>query len=453
MLRKSIKADPEGIIDIMLDLKRRIEELEARLKTNSRNSSKPPSSDGYGKPSPKSRRVKSGRKSGGQEGHPGSTLKKAAEPDKTVPLELASCPYTGERLGPENVVSKIVRQVFELPDPRLEVTEYQAFVYKVPGTGALVHAPFPEGVAAPLQYGFRFQAWLVYLRDYQFVPLERIRRMCEDLFGYAVSEATVDAARKRCHDRLADFLEAVRGRLKDARVLHADETGMRVGASTAWLHSLSTERDTLYHIDAKRGAEAIERMGVLADFSNTLVHDFWKPYLALDCKHAMCNAHIVRELAYFDDLGQSWAKRLGALLVEAGAAPESRSVEEWRRRYRALLRQGRAANPYDPPARKPGARGRSAKPKAVNLLDRLDQYEDWILAFLEDNAIPFTNNQAERDVRMAKLRQKISGCFRSSDGGAIFAAIRSYISTCVKRQVGVLDALTKAISGKAEVFA
>jgi len=467
MLRKAIKADPEGVIDIILDLKRRVEEaerrfedserrireLEARLKANSRNSSKPPSSDGYAKPSPKNQRRRSGRKSGGQKGHPGSSLQRVDSPDKVVEIALERCPYTGEPLGPQDVVSSIARQVFELPEPRLEAVEYRALVYRVPGTGALVRGAFPDGVSAPAQYGFRFMAWLVYLADYQLVPLKRVARMCEDLYGHPVSQATVEEARRRCSARLEEFERVVGERLGQSPVLHCDETGMRVGAKTVWLHTVSSERDTLYHIDPRRGGEAVERMGVLPGYEGWLVHDFWKPYLALACRHAICNAHIVRELAFFEELGEDWARRLKALLLQAGSNPQARTPRGWRLAYRRQLRRGRAAHPYRPPPRGGGRRGRRARPKAVNLLDRLELYEDWIWAFAENEEVPFTNNLAERDVRMAKVKQKVSGCFRSWEGARAFARVRSYISTCSKRQVRLIDALANAMRGQANTFA
>lgn len=459
MLRKAIKADPEGVIDILLDLKRRLEEaeariqeLEARLKSNSGNSSKPPSSDGYAKPAPKSQRRSSGRKSGGQKGHPGSSLQRVGNPDKAVEIALERCPYTGEPLGPEDVVSSVERQVFELPEPRLEVTEYRALVYRVPGTGVLVHGEFPEGVSAPAQYGFRFMAWLVYLADYQLVPLKRVSRMCEDLYGRPVSQATVQEARRRCSASLEEFERVVGERLGESPTLHCDETGMRVGAKTVWLHAVCSESDTLYHIDPKRGGEAVERMGVLPGYEGWLVHDFWKPYLALACRHAICNAHIVRELAFFEELGEDWARRLKALLLQAGSNPQARTSRGWRLAWRRQLRRGRCAHPYRPPPRG-GGRGRPARPKAVNLLDRLELYEDWIWAFADNEEVPFTNNLAERDVRMAKVKQKVSGCFRSWEGARAFARVRSYISTCSKRQVRVIEALASAMRGKALTFA
>ncbi len=452
-LKMAMRADPDGIADLILDLKRRIEELEARLKMNSRNSSKPPGSDGPAKPSPKSQRKKSGRKSGGQKGHPGKTLQKVDEPDKVETILLQSCPHSGIELNSSHIVDVIVRQVFDLPEPKLEATEYRAYVYEVPGTGARVRAEFPEEAKAPLQYGFRFHAWLVYQVDYQFIPLRRVRQMCADLFGYAVGEGTIVEARRRCQANLAEFVRVTGAKLKDEEIVHADETGMRVQGKTVWLHSLSTSDLTLYHIDPKRGGEAIEAMGILPQFKGRLIHDFWKSYLALDCEHGICNAHVVRELTFFEDLGQSWAKRLKELLLQACDDPSANSPEQWRRRYRGLVEQGYRRNPFKPPPRKPGQRGRGAKPKAVNLLDRLDAHEDWILAFLDHPGVPFTNNQAERDVRMAKLRQKISGCFRSWEGSRTFATIRSYISTCVKQDVPVFDALVKAMRDEAKLFA
>lgn len=445
--------DPEGFIELILDHERRIEELEARLKKNSRNSSKPPSSDGYEKPAPKSQREKSGRKSGGQAGHPGSTLEMRENPDKTVEVKLEQCPYTGVKLDDSHIVGTIRRQVLEMPQPRMDVTEYRAYLYEVPGTGVRVHGGFPESVEAPVQYGPRFQAWLVYMADHQLVPMGRIRAMCKDLFGCEPSEGTLYEARKRCAGNLEGFLEEMARKLGNEPVLHADETGMRVEGKSAWLHSLSTSKLTLYHIDPKRGIEAIERMGVLPEYRGRLVHDFWSAYRGLGCDHSTCNEHLLRELTYFEDLGQRWARRLKQLLQRACREPEAKPPDKWRRSYRRYLKQGRRETPWKPPVRKSGQRGRVAKPKVLNLIERLDQYEEWVLAFLYHEEAPFTNNQAERDVRMAKVRQKISGTFRSWKGAEIFAATRSYLSTCVKQRVPLLEALTGAMSGNPRTFA
>ena len=447
-----MRSNPDAVVDLILSLKGHIEELKARLKLNSRNSSKPPSSDGYNKPSPKSQRKQSERKSGGQPGHPGSTLKQVDNPDKIETITLECCPDTGVELKESDVVDTIVRQVFDLPEQKLEVTEYRALVYKVPGSGAKVRAEFPQGVSAPQQYGFRFQAWRVYLVDHQLIPLGRVSQMCKDLFGYSISEKTIASARERCEANLEEFMEVTAAKLKNAPIVHADETGIRVGTGNAWLHSLSTADRTLYHIDPKRGSEAIEQMGILEDFKGVLVHDFWQAYLSLDCGHAICNAHIVRELTFFEDLGQTWASELKALLLQACEAPDSNSVQQWKQLYRELVKSGYASNPFVAPPRKKGQRGKSAQPKVLNLLDRLDKYESWILGFLDNPGIPFTNNQAEQDVRMAKVKQKISGCFRQWKGSRTFATIRSYISTCIKQGASIMDALDKAMRNNAETF-
>ena len=447
-----MQSNPDAVLDLVLNLELRIEELEARGKMNSRNSSKPPSSDGYNKPNPKSQRKKSGLKSGGQPGHPGSTLKRVDNPDKVETITLQRCPDTGIELNDCDVVDTIVRQVFDLPEQKLEVTEYRALVYKVPGSQARVYGEFPQGVSAPQQYGFRFQAWLVYLVDYQLIPLGRVRRMCEDLFGYSVSEKTIASARERCEANLEEFMEVTAANLKNAPVVHADETGIRVGTGNAWLHSLSTVDRTLYHIDPKRGSEAIERMGMLEDFNGVLVHDFWQAYLCLNCNHAICNAHIIRELTFFEDLDQDWAAKLQSLLLQACEEPGSKPLQKWKKLYRELIKEGYSENPFTVPTRKKGQRGRIAKPKVLNLLDRLDKYENWILGFIDNAEIPFTNNQAEQDVRMAKVKQKISGCFREWKGSKTFATIRSYISTCIKQGVSTMNALEKAMQNHAETF-
>ena len=437
-----MRLNPDAVVDLILNLEKRIEELEARLNMNSRNSSKPPSSDGLNKPSPKSLRKKSELGSGGQPGHPGKTLEQVQQPDQSFELKLEHCPDSGIPLGEEYIVGTIRRQVFDLPSPRLEVTEYVSSIYEL-DDGRRVYADFPEGVDSPVQYGFHFQAWLVYLSDYQMIPLRRIRSMCADLFGYSVSEATIVAARERCAANLERFREVTSQRLGNAGVLHADETGMRVEGKIAWLHSLSNSEYTLYHIDRKRGYDAIENMGILEDYRGWLVHDFWPAYFKLLCEHAMCNQHIIRELAYFEEK-YSWAAGMKALLLQACENPLEHTFEQWQQAYSKLLEEGSAEIVFDP-EKNSKQRGRPAKPKELNLLKRLEKHQISVLAFLKEPEVPFTNNQAEQDVRMAKVKQKISGCFRSWQGAELFATIRSYISTSIKQKQGVFEALHKAM--------
>lgn len=431
---------------VITRLTAQVEELQSRLKMNSRNSSKPPSSDGLNKPSPKSLRNKSTRKSGGQQGHEGKTLEAVEQPDQVHELKLQRCPESGVVVGEEHIVGTIRRQVFDLPSPKLEVTEYIAYVYQL-DSGDRICADFPEGVQGAVQYGFRFQAWLVYLSDYQLIPLGRIRSMCADLFGYSVSEATIIEARKRCASNLEGFLKIVGDRLSSAAVLHADETGMRVAGKTSWLHSLSNSEYTLYHIDPKRGYEAMETMGILENYSGWLVHDFWSPYFKLFCNHAMCNQHIVRELTYFEEK-YTWANSLKCLLLTCHKDSGAKSFEHWHDQYLKIIKDGYIEIDFTPDESKK-RRGRKAKPKELNLLERLDKHNKKVLAFLEEPEVPFTNNQAEQDVRMAKVKQKVSGCFRSWDGARLFAAIRSYISTSMKQSQGVFEALQKAMQKEA----
>ena len=451
-----MRLDPDGIAkrllaaeakvaqheELIAKLLAQLEELEARLNLNSTNSSKPPSSDGLNKPAPKSLRKKTGRTTGGQPGHEGKTLEQIQNPDQSYELKLERCPESDVALGEDQIVGMIKRQVFDLPSPKLEVTEYIAYIYELEN-GQKVRADFPEGVNSAVQYGFRFHAWLVYLSDYQLIPLRRIRSMCADLFGYSVSEATILAARKRCADNLERFMEVTGERLREATVLHADETGMRVEGKTVWLHSLSNAERTLYHIDPKRGYDAIERMGILKDYSGWLVHDFWPAYFRLLCKHAMCNQHIVRELRNFEEK-YSWAAKMKTLLLQACEKPLANSFEQWQTAYLKILEEGKLEIDYKPD-KTLKRRGRQAKPKELNLLERLDKHRSSVLAFLKQAEVPFTNNQSEQDVRMAKVKQKISGSFRSWEGAELFATIRSYISTCIKQKQGVFEALQKAI--------
>ena len=345
----------------------------------------------------------------------------------------------------EQIVGTITRQVFDLPSTRLEVTEYVSSVYEL-DDGRRISADFPEGVDSAVQYGFHFQAWVVYLSDYQMIPLRRIRSMCADLFGYSVSEATIVAARERCAENLEDFMEITGERLGNATVVHADETGMRVDGKTVWLHSLSNAERTLYHIDPKRGYDAIERMGILENYSGWLVHDFWPAYFKLLCNHAMCNQHIVRELTYFEEKYR-WAAKMKALLLQACENPLEHSFKQWQQRYSKILEEGSAEIGFKP-KESSTQRGRPAKPKEVNLLERMDKYQSNVLAFLDEPEVPFTNNQAEQDVRMAKVKQKVSGCFRSWRGAELFASIRSYISTSIKQKQGVFEALRKAMQNQ-----
>lgn len=437
------------LLERMEVLEDRVKDLESQLSKNSRNSSKPPSSDGYQKPAPQSLRQASGKKPGGQFGREGKTLARVECPDHVIEHKLECCPESGAQLGDRNIVGHVSRQVFELPRPRLEVTEHRVYQYRVPGTGRIVQGDFPAGVTAPVQYGARFKSWLVYLADFQLLPTARIGQLCADLFGYRVSEATMAAARRSCYEHLEVFETRVQKRLNQARVLHCDESGLRVKGKLHWMHVAGTAQDTFYHVHPMRGTEAMRAGGILGRFGGVMVHDFWKSYFNFsNAQHALCNAHLLRELQAFIDLDQSWASAMKRLLLAAHRDADATTLRGWKKRYHRILSQGYAQTARRRGHRKKGQRGRLAQPKAINLLDRFRDYRQDILRFLENPLVPFTNNQAEQDIRMIKVRQKISGSFRTFQGAHTFARIRSYLSTAIKRQASAFDSLHLAILGQ-----
>ena len=441
------------------ELEQRVTELESQRKQDSSNSNKPPSSDGLAKPKPKNLRKDQGRKPGGQPGHPGHTLERVENPDKVVPLALTTCSCGAAELAHQPVLRYEARQVFELPEPKLEVTEYRAEIKRCPCCGKTVRAPFPEGVTAPAQYGPRFLALLVYLHYQQLLPANRVAHLCEDLFGRPVSEAVLFRAARHCYDQLRPFEAAVIERLRNEPVVHVDESGLRVAARLHWLHVASTDRWTFYGVHEKRGKQATDDFGILPHVGGWLVHDFWNPYFRYAADHALCNEHILRELKFLlEELGQTWAGTMSDLLLEIKAFTESEKPHTaqltesqkapWIERYRSLVAVGHAANPRPTPPPGKRKRGRRKQTKAQNLLDRLEHYESSVLAFLHDLRVPFTNNQAEQDIRMLKVRQKISGCFRTRQGATQFARIRSYLSTSRKHGHDILHAITGSLHGQ-----
>lgn len=450
-LLEQARTDPERVVDLLLDLMERVEKLEDIIKKNSGNSSKPPSSDPSSATRPKQRSLRgtSGKKSGGQKGHRGATLKRVDDPDETVTHRLKVCPVTGRKLTDADVVGTIRCQVFDLPEPKFEVTEHVYYVYRVPGLSQTVHAPFLPGASAPVQYGSRFGSFLIYLRDYQFIPMSRISQLTLDLYGQRISEDTINRFRKPCFEHLSRFEEQLKKRLLNSPVLHADETGIRIEKKTEWLHVLSDELFTYLWASDHRGSGAIDEMGILRDYRGTLMHDCFKSYFTLDCEHALCNAHLLRELNFFIEVkGHAWARQMKALLCEALKNPERTTSQGWKQRYTRILTAAKQEHPHTPPNRPKGQRGRMAKPAVNNLIERFENHQREVLRFIVDKALPFTNNQGERDLRMAKVQQKISGTFRTWAGAVCFARIRSYISTAQKHGVSIYDALLEALQNR-----
>lgn len=426
--------------------------LANRLNLNSTNSSKPPSSDPNRK---KKSRPKTGKKAGGQTGHIGSTLKKVDDPDqvKLIKIDRRSLPP-----GNYREVGFDTRQVFDIDISRV-VTEYRAQILEDDDGNRFI-ARFPEDVKKAAQYGTTAKAHSVYMSQFQLVPYNRIRDHFADQLRIPISEGSIFNFNQEAYRRLGEFEAQVKDQLAVSGFAHADETGINIGGKGHWLHCLSNDDWTLYHADEKRGKDAMDAMGILPRFNGILCHDHWKPYFKFDCKHALCNAHHIRELTRaWEQDGQQWAKNLKNLLetinrkvTDAGGVLDPIESQKHRRKYRSIIKLGEIECPE--PVRPKGKvkRGRLKRSKSRNLLERLRDFEDDTLRFMDDEVVQFTNNLGENDIRMTKVQQKISGCFRSMDGARIFCRIRSYLSTCRKQGVTSSQALNLLFNGKLPEF-
>jgi transposase len=446
-------------VKIIRDLEAKNQALEDQIAKNSRNSSKLPSSDGLNKPTPKSRREKSGKPSGGQKGHEGHRLEPVEKPDHIEPHPVVQCAHCQADLADVAARKIDKRQVFDLPPMRLEVTEHQGEVKTCPHCGAVNTAAFPKGVGQPTQYGPRVRACMVYLNVGHFLPLERAAEILSELCGQKISDGTVCAADVEMAEIVAPGNEQVRAFLIETpESVHFDETGARVNGKLEWLHSASTEQATYYAVHPKRGSDAIDAIDILPKRKGWSIHDALPSYFKyVDAKHSLCNAHLVRELVFLiEHQGQEWAESFLEVLLEMKTKVEQakevgqpglsrQQLTIFEQCYDFAVAWGECDNP--PPVRAPNERGRLKQSKARNLLDRLIAHKDKVLAFVYDFAVPFDNNLAERDIRMVKVQQKVSGCFRSADGANVFCQVRSYISTARKNGQRVLDALYQAFTG------
>ncbi len=463
-IRAVYREGEDAVVSLVEGLLGRIERLEAltkklenQLKKDSRNSSKPPSGDGFKKRT-KSLRKKSERPSGGQKGHPGSTLEWRETVDEVVLHTVSECQQCGHDLASVAAIDHELRQVHELPPLRLEVIEHQAEIKSCPQCEALSLGEFPADVNSPVQYGSGLRGLMVYLMDGQLLPSERSRELLREVFGCEISEGTLYNAREKCFEVLAPVEAQIKAGVKGAAVAHFDETGLRVNSKLWWLHVACTASLTYYFVHPKRGREAMDEMAVLPHFKGIGVHDGWRSYAGYDdCGHSLCNAHHLRELRFIvERYEQPWADEMMTLLVELKTAVDTAKalgqsalsaaqLTDFERRYEGLTAAGLTANP--PPKvdeSAPKKRGRKKQSPPKNLLDRLQTHQAAVLAFMHDFRVPFDNNQAERDVRMMKLKQKISGCFRTADGARKFCRIRGYLSTLRKQGLTVLVALRQA---------
>jgi transposase len=439
-----------------------LQELQARLAKNSRNRSKPPASDRYGKVKRTESFRKPGAKpNGGQPGHEGHTLNASDHPDQIELHKAATCEHCQASLVGIEASDYEERQVCDIPAIRIEVTAHRAEVTRCPACGGKSKGEFPSGVTQAVQYGATIKTWATYFTNQHHIAVERAAQIFDDLVHHPVSDATVLKASEECAVCITPSTEAVKEPLRVCEVLHVDESGLRVEGKLHWLHVASTDTFTHDEVHAKRGQEAMNDAGILGAFGGTAVHDHWTPYFRYDgCGHALCNAHHLRELQCIaKQYQQPWADDMAEILLEIKAAVEetlpqavslpSEWLEAFEQRYDEIVQEGFDANPLAPPATdgEGPKRGRRKQTPPRNLLIRLRDFKGQVLAFMYDFRVPFDNNQGERDIRMVKVKQKVSGGFRTLEGAKRFGRIRGYISTASKNAINVFEAIRDAFDG------
>ncbi len=434
-------------------LENRLKTLESKLSKNSANSSKPPSSDKHhpGKKPKKttSSRKKSGRKPGGQPGHKGHTLGMSSQPDECITLPVESCVNCHRRLN--NVPATVEkRQVFDIPEPKMWVSEYQAQVKYCQGCDCTTVACFPEHVTHTTQYGPRAKSLMVYMTEYQLLPYKRASEFFKTVYNQTVSAGTLVNAVNALSNRFEQVEGEIKQLLIKATLAHADETSMMINGKRHWLHTVGTKTLTHYGLHEKRGREAMDDIGILPEFDGTLVHDHWKSYYRYAAQHGLCNAHHLRELRFiYENHAINWAKKVSDLLIEVNEHKEAliankqvftkRHLGDYHKRYDKILLNAKREQ------------ARKATIESTNLLKRLKNLKAEVLLFMTDMNVPFTNNLSEQDIRMMKVKQKISGCFRSDKGGESFCRIRSVVSTAIKNKKNIFELLRTAFQEKISV--
>ena len=426
--------------------------LVGRLNLNSSNSSKPPSSDPNRK---KIRKANGGKKAGGQKGRVGVTLQRVDDPDEIEDIKLDRRKLPPERYKEVGYES---RQVFGIEISRV-VTEYRAQILE-DSKGNRFVAPFPDDVTKAVQYGKSVKAHSVYMSQFQLIPYNRVQDYFKEQLQIPISSGSVYNFNLEAYDLLGEFEEKVKSKLAESALMHVDETGINIGGDRYWLHCTSNDSWTYFFPHKRRGSVATDAIGILPKFTGILCHDHWKPYYTYECVHSLCNAHHLRELIrVWEQDKQKWAKRMKELLEvmnnavnDAGGLLGSIESKKYRHKYRAILKKAEAECPPPDEIQREGKRGRMKRSKARNLLERLGDFENDVLRFLDNKIVPFTNNLGENDIRMTKVQQKISGCFRSMDGAKIFCRVRSYLSTCRKQEMNSSNALDVLFRGELPEF-
>ena len=447
---EGFKPQLEGYIRQNKQLELRVKELESQLHQNSRNSNYPSSQDKY-KPKPAFPRAKGGP-IGGKKGHDGGTLKMVSEPDVVKKHLPEVCAHCGQIHGAEPSTVRARRQVFDIPPPQIEVTEHQVLDWVCSGCQGLNQGQFPAGACSNTQYGFRLVAMSALFNNGYNIPRNKVQAIFQDLYGVTLNEQTLQAQNELALACLEQDEAHIKDQLLKSEVVHYDETGFYVNKDRFWEHVASNGRYTALFVHPNRGAAAHEaHTSILPSFENWAVHDCWPTYFNFTgCRHAVCGAHLLRELSALIESGSIWAQNFHAFLLDLyqrsdhgrAMVPHNEQAEVLLQ-YQALLQHADKEEPL--PIQKP--RGKPKKTKGRNLLDRLTKHQDAVLAFAFNPEVPFTNNQAERDIRPTKTKMKVSGCFRTQYGAEIYARIQSFISTVRKIQFNPFNELYTVIAG------
>ena len=468
---EKLQAEATDLSSRNCQLQRRNSELEAQLSKDSHNSSRPPATDPVWRKRTQSLRRPSGKARGGQVGHRGVTRRQAARPDRIVEHRPSQCRSCHSSLSAGQTIRHFNQQVIDIVPAKLRITEHRLALLRCRACGTTTKGEFPTRVRSGVQYGPGVLARVLYLHQYQLLPYARTSEAMRDLFDCRLSSGTVANIVRRCAENLIGTELKIKHKLRRCAVIHADETGLRVKKKGQYVHVASNARLTHYGFDSRRGRSAMDEIGVLPKYRGTCVHDAWWSYdYYTSCRHALCGAHILRELTFFAELSSEqkvWAAPLKELLVEIKAAvaqahesgdkrlatDEQAALSE---RYDQLIQQGLRINPPAETCRAPGEQTKTSstlpsngvtEKQARNLLLRMQRRREEVLRFMTDFSVPFDNNQAERDLRMVKLQQKVSGCFRSEEGARQFCRIRGYISTMRKQGREVLVSIERACRG------
>lgn len=454
----------EAVVAKFMEFDARLKRLEERLGMNSTNSSKPSSTDDvFVKPKKKQAITKSKNKRGAQKGHKGNNLSFSSTPDHITQLSPTTCSCCNHSLEHIDSLRVEKRQLFDLPAIKIHISEFQSHSKRCPQCNTLNKPSFPTSINAPVQYGDNLKSLVSYCSTYQMLPYERIAELVFDLSSHKISMGAIYNFLSSHHGALEYYEQEIKQRLLKEEVVHSDETGINIKDKLHWMHVASSKKLTAFMLHQKRGKEAMDDMEILPKYEGIVVHDHWSSYNHYTtCKHSYCNAHILRELnGISENENRQWSKDMHTLLKKMNqtvniakqkgkTALSENQIAHLTQCYEAICK---SADVYYPPPNQKAikTRGRLKKEKGKNLLDRLVKYQEQSLRFLSDFRVPFTNNQAERDLRMIKVKQKISGCFASFRGAEYFARIRGYISTLKKNNMPVLQGLKDALNGKAYV--